>query len=203
VITAAGSRLAVIALDAEALADAARTRTCAERLAATQEDGHQVVAVLAAMRGATEELTRLAHDVSPRPLPRELDLLVTTAARISCALMAMALIDLGRRAVSLTGSQAGIVTDGEHGSATILDVRPHRIERELLVGAIVLVAGHQGVSTTAEVTALRSSDASATAIALAAALGAARCELVAGDPHAVAVPLAVAGDGARRLQQAV
>jgi aspartate kinase len=197
------SKVAVIAFDASALADPGRVRITAERLAATQDDGHQVVAVLSAMGGATEELLSLARDVSPRPLPRELDLLVTTGARISCALTAMALIDLGRRAVSLTGSQAGVVTDGAHGAATIVDVRPHRIERELLVGAIVLVAGHQGVSGASEVTALRPSDASATAIALGATLGAVRCELVAGDPRAPAVPLSTADAGALRLQHAV
>ena len=202
-MSAGSAPIAVIAFDGRALADPVRIRAAAGRLAATQEDGHHVVAVLSAMGDATGELLRLAHDVSPAPLPRELDLLVTPGARISCALTAMALIDLGRRAVSLTGSQAGVVTDGAHGSATILEVRPHRIERELLVGAIVLVANHQGVSTAAEVTALEQADAGATAIALASALGAARCELVAGDPTGVAIDLVGTRADALPLQHAM
>jgi len=202
-MSAAPAPIGVIAFDGRALADPVRIRAAAGRLATAQEDGHHVVAVLSAMGDATEELLRLAHDVSPSPLPRELDLLVTTGARISCALTAMALIDLGRRAVSLTGSQAGIVTDGEHGSATILEVRPHRIERELLVGAIVLVANHQGVSTRAEVTALEQANAGATAVALASALGAHRCELVAGDPTGAGIDLVGVHAGSLPLQHAM
>jgi aspartate kinase len=202
-VSTATAPVVVIAFDGRALADPRRIRTAAARLASAQEDGNHVVAVLSAMGDATDELLRLAHDVSPAPLPRELDLLVTTGARISCALTAMALIDLGRRAVSLTGSQAGIVTDEAHGSATILEVRPHRIERELLVGAIVLVANHQGVSTASEVTALEQANAGATATAIAAALGAGRCELVAGDPSVEGIDLGSSPVDPLRLQHAM
>ncbi len=203
-ITTAGSQVAVVAFDSPALADPPRVRAVAERLAGLQEDGHHVVSVLSAMGGATEELFALARAVSPAPLPRELDLLVTTGARISCALTAMALVDLGRRAVSLTGSQAGVVTDCEHGGgASIVQVRPHRIERELLTGAIVLVANHQGVSTASEVTALGHADPSATAVAITSALGASHCELVVGSPDAPAIALDVADTRALRLQQVV
>lgn len=202
-ITAAGSQVAVVAFDGRALADPPRIRSAADRLARLQEDGHHVVSVLSAMGGTTDELLELARAVSPTPLPRELDLLVTTGARISCALTAMALIDVGRRAVSLTGSQAGIVTDGEHGAATIVEVRPHRIERELLTGAIVLVANHQGVSTSSEVTALGHADATAAAVAIASALGASRCELVAGSPDAPGVALDSSTPPGLRLQHAV
>ncbi|MDH4176466.1 MAG: hypothetical protein OEW31_00550 [Thermoleophilia bacterium] len=202
-MSSAAADVAVLAFDGPALADPTRIRAVARRLADLHEGGEAVVAVLPAMGEATGELLRLAHAVSPEPLPRELDLLVTTGARISCALTAMALIDLGRRAVSLTGSQAGIVTDGEHGAARIVEVRPHRVERELLTGAIVLVAGHQGVSLAAEVTSLALDAPGATAAALAGALGASRCELVAGEPRAEAIPLAPADAGALRLQHAV
>ena len=124
-----------------------RLRAVAARLAAAREKGRRVVAVLSAMGHTTDELLDLAHAVSPRPHPRELDMLVSVGERVSCALAAMALIDLGHDAVSLTGSQAGIVTDTVHGKAKIVEVRAKRIHEMLDRGRIVLVAGFQGVST--------------------------------------------------------
>jgi aspartate kinase len=158
------------------------------------------VAVVSAMEGETDDLLDLARRVSPVPQPRELDMLVSTGERIACALCAMALLDLGKRAVSLTGSQAGIVTDTVHGAATIVDVRPGRILAELSAGAIVLVAGFQGVSTGSEVTTLGRGGARASAIALARALGAARCELVEDDPEGAATDLVRAGTPALPLE---
>jgi len=139
----------------------------------------------------TDELIELAHQVSPAPTPRELDMLVSVGERISCALAAMAIHDLGHEAISLTGSQAGIVTDTAHTKAKIVEVRARRIHEALDAGQIVLVAGFQGVSTAFEVTTLGRGGTDATAVALAAALGAA-CEIysdVAGvytsDPRVV------------------
>lgn len=162
----------VLSIDGSAVASADGTRAVARQLAELQDTGRGVVAVLPAMGEAADDLVALAHAVSPSPHPRELDMLVTTGARIACALCAMALIDEGRDAVSLTGSQAGIVTDTRHGAATIVDVQPARILDELATGAIVLVAALQGVSTEAEVTTLAGGRVEAAAAAIAAALGA-------------------------------
>ncbi len=182
--------LVVTAFGGAALSSPQRIRQAALRLATTHDAPASVVGVLSAMAGTTDDLLELAARVSPAPEPRELDMLVSTGERITCALCAMALLDLGKRAVSLTGSQAGIVTDGAHGAAAIVDVRPARIRAELAEGAIVLVAGFQGVSTGAEVTTL-GGGTRATAVALARALGASRCELV-DDPEGPgsALPLA-------------
>jgi aspartate kinase len=119
----------------------------------------------------------MAQEVSPRPHPRELDMLLSTGERISCALCAMAIHDLGHQAMSLTGSQAGIVTDTSHTKARILDVRADRIKQALSDGAIVLVAGFQGVSTSRDVTTLGRGGSDTTAVALAAAIGAEVCEI--------------------------
>jgi aspartate kinase len=154
-----------------------RIRAVAQRLVDAQRHGRRVVAVLSAMGRSTDDLVRLAHQVSAQPQPRELDMLVSTGERISCALCAMAVIDLGSRAVSLTGSQAGIVTDTVHGKAKIVEVRARRIHEALEEGRIVLVAGFQGVSTDHEVTTLGRGASDTTAVALAAALGAGSCEI--------------------------
>ena len=129
------------------------------------------------MGKTTDELVSLAHAVSPAPDPRELDMLLSAGERISCALAAMAIVDLGHRAISLTGSQAGIVTDTEHTRAKILEIRGERIRAALDEGAIVLVAGFQGVSTALEVTTLGRGGSDTTAVALAAALDADACEI--------------------------
>ena len=154
-----------------------RLRRVAKRLVQAHEEGNRVVAVLSAMGATTDELISLAHQVSARPDPRELDMLISVGERISCALAAMATNDLGHRAVSLTGSQAGIVTDTKHGKASIVDVRARRIHESLDRDEIVLVAGFQGVSTDNDVTTLGRGASDLTAVALAAALGAERCEI--------------------------
>ena len=157
--------------------DPDRLKRVAARLVAAREEGHRVVGVLSAMGHTTDELLDLAHQVSPAPHPRELDMLVSVGERISCALAAMVIHDLGQEAISLTGSQAGIVTDTVHGKAKIVEVRARRIHEALDGGKIVLVAGFQGVSTEYEVTTLGRGGSDTTAVALAAALGADHCEI--------------------------
>jgi aspartate kinase len=136
-----------------------------------------VVGVLSAMGHQTDELLDLAQRISARPKPRALDMLVSVGERITCALAEMAIEDLGQPAISLTGSQAGIVTDTVHGKAKIVDIRADRIHKALDDDRIVLVAGFQGVSTDYEVTTLGRGGSDMTAVALAAALGADACEI--------------------------
>jgi aspartate kinase len=159
------------------VADAERIKRAARRIVERREEGNRVVAVLSARGKHTDELLALAHEVSPHPLPRELDMLLSTGERVSCALAAMVINDLGHEAISLTGSQAGIVTDTSHTKARILEVRADRIRQTLDDGKIVLVAGFQGVSTSADVTTLGRGGSDTTAVALAAALGADVCEI--------------------------
>jgi aspartate kinase len=172
----------VVRLSGERVGDPGRLRDAARGLVALHDRGHGVVVVLDAAHGAAKELRELALSVSPRPEPRELDLLVSVGSRQACALCAMAIIDLGRKAVSLTGSQAGVVTDSAHGEARLVEVRPRRIERALEAGEIVLVAGGQGVSAEHEVTTLEPGGADRTAVALASALDARLHELTAVEP---------------------
>jgi aspartate kinase len=157
--------------------DPERLAAVARRLVAAREAGHRVVGVLSAMGHTTDELVALAHRISPAPKPRALDMLVSVGERITCALAEMAIEDLGRDAISLTGSQAGIVTDTVHGKAKIVEIRARRIHEALDDDRIVLVAGFQGVSTDLEVTTLGRGGSDATAVALAAALGADTCEI--------------------------
>jgi aspartate kinase len=159
------------------LADASKVRRVAERVVATRKAGNDVVAVVSAMGHHTDELVELAQRVSPDPPPRELDMLLTAGERISMSLLAMAIADLGTTAKSFTGSQAGIITDTLHGKARILDVRAGRITDALAAGHAVIVAGFQGVSTEHDVTTLGRGGSDTTAVALAAALGAASCEI--------------------------
>jgi aspartate kinase len=159
------------------VADAERIKRAARRIVAAREAGNSVVAVLSARGKTTDELIRMADEVSTNPDPREMDMLLSTGERISCALCAMAINDLGHRAISLTGSQAGIVTDTSHTKARILDVRADRITTALGEGLIVLVAGFQGVSTSSDVTTLGRGGSDTTAVALAAAVGADVCEI--------------------------
>ena len=158
------------------LADPEMIKNVARRLVATREAGNRVVGVLSAMGHTTDELLDLASRISDRPHPRELDMLISVGERISNALCAMAIHDLGHQAISLTGSQAGIVTDTSHGKAKIVDVRARRIHEALDEEQIVLVAGFQGVSTDNDVTTLGRGGSDTTAVALAAALGA-HCEI--------------------------
>jgi aspartate kinase len=159
------------------VADAARIRRAAQRIVAKRKSGQRVVAVLSARGRTTDELMSMAEEVSTHPDPRELDMLLSTGERISCALCAMAINDLGYSAISLTGSQAGIVTDSSHTKARILDVRAERIREALDEDRIVLVAGFQGVSTSRDVTTLGRGGSDTTAVAVAAALGAEVCEI--------------------------
>ena len=153
-------------------------KRAAQRIVASREGGNLVVAVLSARGKTTDELVEAAYEISDRPVAREMDMLLSTGERISCALCAMAIHDLGHEAISLTGSQAGIVTDSSHTKARIIDVRAERIRDALEQERIVLVAGFQGVSPeTKDVTTLGRGGSDTTAVALAAALGASVCEI--------------------------
>jgi len=153
-------------------------KRAAARIVAEREKGNRVVAVLSARGATTDDLVRQAYEISDRPEPREMDMLLSTGERISCALCAMAITDLGHSAISLTGSQAGIVTDSSHTKARIIDVRAERIRAALDEDNIVLVAGFQGVSTDSkDVTTLGRGGSDTTAVALASALRASVCEI--------------------------
>jgi aspartate kinase len=160
------------------VADPDKIKNVARRLVAAREAGNRVVAVLSAMGKTTDELVTLAAEVSPTPDPREMDMLLSVGERITCALAAMAIKDLGHEAISLTGSQAGIVTDRVHTKAKIVEVRAKRIDEALDADKIVLVAGFQGVSgESLDVTTLGRGGSDTTAVALAAAVGAEACEI--------------------------
>ena len=157
----------------------AKIRAVARCLADLHGLGHHVVAIVSAMGKTTDQLIQMAYQVSPTPNRRELDMLLTTGERISMSLMSMALADLGVPAISFTGSQAGVMTDGSHSSARILDVRPIRVCEELDRGRIVVLAGFQGVNpVTREITTLGRGGSDTTAVAMAAALKAERCEII-------------------------
>lgn len=160
------------------VADADRIRNVARRIVETHQDGNDVVAVVSAMGKGTDELVELANDVSDRTYPRELDMLLTAGERITMSLVAMAIQDLGVPAMSLTGSQAGILTTGRHGQAEILDIRANRVREGIAEGQVVIVAGFQGVDPdTKNVTTLGRGGSDATAVALAASLSADLCEI--------------------------
>lgn len=164
------------------VADAQRIKRAAQRIVSKREEGRRVVAVLSARGKTTDELISMAEEVSTAPDPREMDMLLSTGERISCALCAMAIHDLGHQAISLTGSQAGIVTDTSHTKARILDVKADRIRSALEEDRIVLVAGFQGISTAQDVTTLGRGGSDTTAVAVAAALNAAECEIYTDVP---------------------
>jgi aspartate kinase len=195
----AKSDIVVMKFGGTSVAGAEEIKRAAGRIVAAREAGNRVVAVLSARGKTTDELVAQAQEISPRPVAREMDMLLSTGERISCALAAMAIHDMGHEAISLTGSQAGIVTDSSHTKAKIIDVRADRITEMLERDRIVLVAGFQGVSTeNSDVTTLGRGGSDTTAVALAAALRASVCEIytdVAGvfsaDPRIVA--------GARKL----
>jgi aspartate kinase len=160
------------------VAEAADIKRAARRIVAAREQGKQVVAVLSARGKTTDDLVAAAMEISERPLAREMDMLLSTGERISCALCAMAIHDMGHSAISLTGSQAGIVTDASHTKARILEVRADRIREGLAADRIVLVAGFQGVSgDSKDVTTLGRGGSDTTAVAIAAAIGADVCEI--------------------------
>jgi aspartate kinase len=172
-----GNGTVVMKFGGTSVADAEHILAAAQRIVRAREDGQGVVAVLSARGQTTDELVHMANEISPAPEPREMDMLLSTGERISCALCAMAIHDLGHRAISLSGSQAGIVTDTSHTKARILDVRADRIRAALDEDNIVLVAGFQGVSTSRNVTTLGRGGSDTTAVALAAALAADVCEI--------------------------
>ena len=172
------SNIVVMKFGGTSVADAERIQRAARRIVDKREAGFRVVAVLSARGSTTDELIAMAQALSPDPDPREMDMLLSSGERISCALCAIAINDLGHRAISLTGSQAGIVTDDSHTKARIIDVRADRVRAALEEDSIVLVAGFQGVSTTAKnVTTLGRGGSDTTAVAVAAALGAQECEI--------------------------
>lgn len=214
-----GSSTVVMKFGGTSVAGAEQIMRAARRIVAAREAGKRAVAVLSARGKTTDELVAQALEISSRPEPREMDMLLSSGERISCALCAMAIHDMGHRAISLTGSQAGIVTDSSHTKARIIDVRAERIREALDEDRIVLVAGFQGVSTESrDVTTLGRGGSDTTAVALAAALDAEVCEIytdVAGvfsaDPRIVPdarkLPVAtfeetleMAASGARVLQ---
>jgi aspartate kinase len=160
------------------VADAESIKRVAQRIVSTKQDGHDVVVVVSAMGDTTDELVDLANQVSPLPPARELDMLLTSGERISMALLAMAIANLGHEARSFTGSQAGVITDSTHGKARIIDVTPGRIRDAIDEGSIAIVAGFQGVSQDSkDITTLGRGGSDTTAVALAAALDADVCEI--------------------------
>ncbi|MER5422978.1 aspartate kinase [Streptosporangium roseum] len=160
------------------VADASCIKRVAQRIVATKKAGNDVVVIVSAMGDTTDELLDLAQQVSPLPPGRELDMLLTSGERISMALLAMAIANLGQEARSFTGSQAGVITDSSHGRARIIDVTPGRIRGALDSGQIAIVAGFQGVSQdTKDITTLGRGGSDTTAVALAAALSADVCEI--------------------------
>jgi aspartate kinase len=159
------------------VADVARIRLVADRVMRTRQAGHDVVVVVSAMGDTTDDLLRLAKEVSPNPDRRELDMLLTAGERISMALLSMAIRERGGDAISFTGSQSGIITNDRHVDARIIEVRPVRVQDELDKGRIVVIAGYQGVSYRREVTTLGRGGSDTTAVAMAAALGAEYCEI--------------------------
>jgi aspartate kinase len=160
------------------VADAEGMKRVAARIVATKKAGNQVVVVVSAMGDTTDELIELANAVTPIPQGRELDMLLTAGERISMAVLAMAINNLGFEALSFTGSQAGVITDSVHGKARIIDVTPGRIREAIDSGAIAIVAGFQGISQdTKDITTLGRGGSDTTAVALAAALEADVCEI--------------------------
>ena len=159
------------------VADAARILNVARRIVRDKGQGAEIVAVVSAMGDTTDELIQLANTVSDSPDPRELDLLLSTGELVSCTLLTMALRSLGYDAISLSGSQAGIHTDTMYGRARIHRVDPNRIKGELGKGRVVVVAGFQGITEDLDITTLGRGGSDTTAVALAAALGAARCDI--------------------------
>jgi aspartate kinase len=172
-----GMRLLVQKYGGTSVATTTHIGRVADRIVAQKESGARMVIVVSAMGHATDDLIRLAHEIHSDPPARELDMLLTVGERVSMALLSMALQVRGHAAISFTGSQSGIITDQRHADARILEIRAGRIEQELTAGNIVIVAGFQGVSQAREITTLGRGGSDTTAVALAAALGAERCDI--------------------------
>ncbi len=154
-----------------------RINAVADRVAHAREEGNEVVVVVSAMGETTDELLEMASRLTPTPEPRELDMLLTAGERIAMSLLAIAVNARGCRAASYTGSQAGIITDTQHGKAKIVEIRPARIRESLEAGNVVILAGFQGLSTEYDITTLGRGGSDTTAVAMAAALGAGVCEI--------------------------
>ncbi|MFM7220450.1 MAG: aspartate kinase, partial [Nodosilinea sp.] len=156
-----------------------RIKAVAQRVQGTAKQGHGVVVVVSAMGKTTDGLVQLANDITDRPSRRELDMLLSTGEQVSIALLTMALQDLGQEAISLTGAQVGIITEAEHTRARILTIKTDRLQRHLGEGKVIVVAGFQGISETAdlEITTLGRGGSDTSAVALAAALKADLCEI--------------------------
>ena len=157
--------------------DTTKIKNVAKRIVRTIEKGNQVVVAVSAMGGTTDKLVALAHEVSPSPLERELDMLLSTGEQVSIALLAMAVSELGYEAISLTGNQVGILTDGFYSNARIVSINNQRIFDELKMGKVVILAGFQGVTIDGEITTLGRGASDTTAVAIAASLNADRCEI--------------------------
>jgi aspartate kinase len=182
------------------VADSEKLQRVADQVCDVKKAGDDVVVVVSAMGRTTDELLDLAKSLSPTPPRRELDMLLSVGERISMALLSIAIQERGLHAISLTGSQCGIITNDRHSDARIIEVRPFRVQDELERGSVVIVAGYQGVSYKREVTTLGRGGSDTTAVALAAALQADRCEIYSdvdgvysADPREI--------DGARHLPQ--
>ncbi len=159
------------------VADAGRIQTVADRVVRYREGGYDILVVVSAMGDTTDEFLAMAHEISRIPEPRELDMLLTAGERISMSLLAIAINARGCKAASYTGSQAGIITDTQHGAAKIVEIRPKRIKESLDAGNVVIVAGFQGLSTNYDITTLGRGGSDTTAVAMAAALEAEVCEI--------------------------
>ena len=157
--------------------DTTKIKNVAKRIVRSIEKGNQVVVAVSAMGGTTDKLVALAHEVSPSPLERELDMLLSTGEQVSIALLAMAVSELGYEAISLTGNQVGILTDGFYSNARIVSINNQRILDELKMGKVVILAGFQGVTIDGEITTLGRGASDTTAVAIAASLNADRCEI--------------------------
>jgi aspartate kinase len=182
------------------VADAERVRAVAGRVLRAREAGHEVVVVVSAMGHTTDELLALANGITSTPQPRELDMLLTAGERIAMSVLAIALNARGCRAASYTGSQAGIITDTQHGRAKIVEIRPARIRESLQAGNVVIVAGFQGLSTTYDITTLGRGGSDTTAVALAAALSAEACEIYTDVPGVFTADPRIVPD-ARRIDR--
>jgi aspartate kinase len=176
-----------------------RLRAVAERMVTAQRAGHKIVAILSAMGKSTDALAAMAHEMSARPPLRELDALLSVGESISCALASIAIAELGSHAVSLNGRQAGIRTDDNYGNARLNEVEPRRIREALADGSIVLVTGFQGMSASGDVTTLGRGGSDASAVAVAAALGASECEIFTDVPGVFTADPRIVPD-ARRLE---
>jgi len=159
------------------VADTRRILNVARRIIATKQDGHEVVAVVSAIGGTTDDLVGMAYELNPNPAEREMDMLLATGEQISIALLSMAIAGLGYDAISLTGAQVGIETDRSHTKAKIVNIRAVRLQEVLAEDKIAIVAGFQGVTDGLDITTLGRGGSDTTAVAIAAAIGAERCEI--------------------------